>query len=95
MGHMHATEFAGALDGSVSLEAAIGWHLRSNHYPPHPAFMVPVALAAIEAVNEGDYDRVIDLPDEVVFQDGRTSVEARLIVDSLHLGAFIGWAGED
>ena len=43
-------------DGSVSLSAALHWHLRSNHYPPHPLSMIPVAVAAVEAMNAGDYD---------------------------------------
>ena len=49
-------------EGNISLQRAVSWHLSSNHYPPHPPYMVPVALAAIEAGNEEEWDRDIELP---------------------------------
>jgi len=75
-------------DGQVSLSAAIHWHLRSNHFPPVPLPMVPVAVAAVEALSEDD-DRLIDLPTGVEFRDGRTSVEASVIAESFRLWTFI------
>lgn len=75
-------------DGQVSLRAAIHWHLRSNHFPPVPLPMVPVAVAAVEAVNEDEPERLISLPAGVAHRDGRTAVEAYTIVDSLRLEAF-------
>jgi hypothetical protein len=76
-------------DGLVSLQRAIGWHLQSNHYPPVPTVMNAPALAAIEALNEDDGDRLIDLPEGVEFRDGRTSVEAHVLAESFHLYGFV------
>ena len=82
-----SAEDINALIGST--EQAIGWHLQSNHYPPVPPIMNPVALAAIDAGNEQDFDRLIELPDGVEFRDGRTAVEAWRIIESFHLDTFI------
>jgi len=60
MGNLQATEFANL----ASLEQGITWQLRCNHYPPVPASMVPVAIAAIQACNAGDPERLIDSPFE-------------------------------
>ncbi len=89
MGHATAAGFAEAVeDGSIDLTAALHYHLRVNHFPPHPAFMVPIAQAAVEAMNADDpYDR-IPMPDGVLFR-GATHAEAYLIADALHLDAFI------
>ena len=63
MGSMGALGFAEQVsEGNVSLTAAIHWHLTANHYPPPPAFMVPVAVAAVEAGQDEDWDRDIELP---------------------------------
>jgi hypothetical protein len=56
--------------------------------------MLPVAKAAIEAVNEDDPDRLVSMPDDMVFKDGREAVEAWRVVESLHLDEFLG-ANED
>jgi hypothetical protein len=75
-------------DGLATLTQAITWQLRSNHYPPVPMAMVPVAVAAVEALNEDD-DRLIDMPEGVEFRDGRTAVEASVIAESFHLYGFV------
>lgn len=69
-------------------ETTMTWHLRSNHFPPHPHFMVPVAMAAVDALNEGDNDREIELPKDVEFK-GRTKIAAWEIAESLHLWDFV------
>lgn len=61
MGWLHATEYA---NSGVSLEKSVTWQLRYNFFPPHPIEMVPVAIQAIEACLEGDYERLIDSPHE-------------------------------
>ena len=58
MGHLSAMDMAAHAD----LDTALSWHLRSNHYPPVPTFMIPLAKAAIEAFNDGEPDRVLELP---------------------------------
>lgn len=81
-----------SLEGMLEMidrNTALGWHLQSNHFPPHPAEMIPVAAAAIDATNVGDNNRLIDLFEGVTWRDGRSAVEAWRLVDSLHLDAFI------
>lgn len=75
-------------------EVTMTWHLRSNHYPPHPSFMIPFALEAVEALNEEDEDRSIDLPDGAEFRDGRTALPAWEIADALHLWDFVAAGSE-
>jgi hypothetical protein len=70
-------------------DRALEWHLQYNHYPPHPAAMVAVARAAIDAARAEDPDRLITLPEGTTYRDGRPAVEAWRIVDSLHLGPFL------
>jgi len=73
----------------TDLDTALGWHMKSNLFPPPPSFMIPVAAAAIDAANEGETDRLIELPDGVEFRDGRTAVEAWRIIESFRLDSFI------
>lgn len=86
MGSLQAQEMARLAD----LDTALRWHLHSNHYPPLPLAFLPTCKAAIEAMEEEEAERLIDLPDGISWRDGRTAVEAWRIVESLHLGAFIG-----
>lgn len=85
MGYASALEMRDQLERKAALE----WHLRFNHYPPVPSIMVDVAEAAIDAGNDDEYDRMIDLPEGVTFRDGSTSIRAGQVVESLHLDAFI------
>ena len=71
-----------------SLEEGIKMHLRTNHYPPVPESMVPVCLDAIDAANEGDWNRDIDLPEGVMFR-GLTTAPADAIVEQHHLEFWI------
>lgn len=66
MGAMQAAEMAEML----SIEDGIAWHLRSNHYPPIPASMVEPCIEAINACNELDHDRKIQLPIDGVDRNG-------------------------
>lgn len=63
MGHSTAAGYAELVDdGGLSLTTAMHIHLTSNHYPPVPTFMVPVAVAAVEAGQDEDWDRELELP---------------------------------
>jgi hypothetical protein len=85
---MHASELASG-DFVHDLDHQLAIHFTSNCYPPIPSIMIPVAIEAINACNEGDYDHVIDLPDPVQFR-GSLSVTATNAVDALFLHAWIG-----
>ena len=87
MGINFATDLASG-DFVQSIDRQISIHFSSNCYPPVPQFMVQVAIDAIDAINEGDLDRQIDLPAGVSFRDSKT-VSASDVVDQLRLDAWI------
>jgi hypothetical protein len=84
MGRNLAEELA----GSLGLRQSLAIHLRSNHYPPVPTSMIEPCIEAIQACNEGDYDRQIDLPEGVSWR-GKTQAPAHAIAESHHLDAWI------
>jgi hypothetical protein len=89
MGNFQAAEFAGLVgEGAISLEQAIGWHLQSNHYPPVPLSMVPVCIEAIEAGQEEDWGRLIELPEGVLWR-GKNSAPASALVEAHHLDSWL------
>jgi hypothetical protein len=69
----------------LSMDAALLWHLTSNHFPPVPATLVPVARAAIAAANMGDWQQMIPFPDGFP----KAELTAGEIVEGLHLEAFL------
>jgi hypothetical protein len=78
----------GLTDTDLTLSDQISIHFSSNCYPPIPKIMIPVAVAAIDAYYEEDYDLMIPLPDGVEFRDGSTSVSASQAIQSLRLDAW-------
>ena len=78
-----------AAEGMVYMEAAIEAHLSSNHYPPIPHTMVPIAVAAIEAYEDEDFERVLSLPEGVEFK-GQSTCPAHEAMDYMHLYVFLG-----
>ena len=89
MGSLQAEEFAGMVrEGSVVLDAALHWHLRSNHFPPLPLALIEVAKAAIQKANNEEYEAEIDMPDGISFRDAGKATVYQLI-ESMHLESFI------
>ena len=84
MGRLAAEDMA----AHATLDVALSWHLTSNHYPPVPTTMIQPCKAAIEAYNEGGYDRIIPLPQGVSWRDSR-GAPAWAIVEGHHLESFI------
>ena len=82
----------GITETELTIEQQIGMHFASNCYPPIPSIMIPVAVAAIDAYWEEDYDLMIPLPEGVEFRTGATSVSASQAIESLRLDA---WCVED
>ena len=78
----------GITETDLSLEEQIGWHFSSNCYPPIPKIMIPVAIEAIDAYWEEDYQRLVELPEGVEFRDGSTSITAAQAIESLRLDAW-------
>ena len=84
MGALQAMDMAETVD----INTALSWHLTSNHYPPVPTSMVPVCIEAIDAANEDDWDRELDLPEGVSWR-GLTTAPASAIIEGHHLDAWI------
>jgi hypothetical protein len=87
MGSLHAIELASG-EFVPTLNDQIAIHFQSNCYPPIPQIMIPVAIEAIQAVNDEDFDRVIDLPEGVNFRNA-TTIKACQAVDALYLNAWV------
>ena len=85
MGRMYAK---GIAETETPLETQIEWHLQGNHYPPVPKSMVKPCIEAIDAGNEGDWDREISMPDGVLYR-GLTKAPAHAIIEAHHLDTWI------
>lgn len=83
MGSLQAAEMAEML----SIEDAIIWQLRSNHFPPVPMSMVQPCIEAINAYNNGNPEEEIDLSGSLY--RGNTTAPAWAIIDAHHLHAWI------
>ena len=90
MGRQYATD----LNEFVGGDAAIEIHYTHNCLPKVPLFFVQSAREAIDAGNDRDWNRLIDLPEQVQWKDGRTAIEAHLLIESFRLDGFIE-AGEE
>ena len=85
MGYNFASDLATT---DIDLRSALSIHLTANHYPPVPTSMIEPCINAIDAFLEWDYDRMIDLPEGVLWRN-QTSAPAHAIVEGHHLDAFI------
>jgi len=74
--------------GSDNPRQAMEWHLTANHFPPVPTTMVDACFQAIDALNEGDYDKLIQLPEGVGYR-GRVAAPASAIVEAHHLESWL------
>jgi len=73
---------------SISLEQTMSWHLTSNHFPPVPVSMIPVCIEAIENANDGEWDKLVSLPEGVGYR-GLTVAPTHAIIEQHHLDAWI------
>lgn len=93
MGNLQAMEMASMVD---DIDVALGWHLRSNHYPPVHGVFIDVAKEAIEKgaranvlAEIGMYDEVQEiLNEEVDLPNGRVQTIGG-VIEGLHLDAFV------
>jgi len=84
MGYNTALDLAESFD----LDQAILIHLRGNHYPPVPSSMVAPCIDAIDAYYEGEYDKLIKLPEGVLWR-GQANAPASSIIEAHHLEAWL------
>lgn len=102
MGNNFATEMTdGTLEDlgiHLTLEQQISIQLTSNHYPPVPTAMIQPCIEAIQACNEDESNRLIQLPIDGVDRNGepfqitwrgQDSAPAWAIVEGHHLDPWI------
>ena len=75
-------------NSEIDLSSAIAIHLSSNHYPPVPKSMVEPCIEAIFALDEGEPDREIPMPEGVSYK-GLDTAPAWAIVEQHRLEAWI------
>ena len=85
MGSLQSVELA---ESDLDLETQITIQLRSNHYPPVPVSMVPVCIEAIDKVNAGEGNWLVELPQGVYYK-GEIVAPASAIVEQHHLEYWI------
>lgn len=82
MGRSSAVDMA---EHNHDLESAITWHLRNNHFPPHPYIMIPVAMRAIKKFNKGLWNTKVRLPISVDHKVHGRLVPVPAFLESMHL----------
>ncbi len=88
MGNMTARELAFLGNEGLGLDTAISFHLTSNHFPPVPTIMVGACVEAIDNANEGEWDKLVQLPEGVGYR-GRTVAPTKAIIEQHHLDSFL------
>jgi hypothetical protein len=84
MGSLQAMEMAEML----SIDDALAWHLRSNHFPPIPLSMIEPCKEAIQNALEGDWMKLVSLPEGVGYK-GLTAAPTYAIIEQHHLDAWV------
>ena len=66
------------------------YHLVNNHYPPLRRDMAPACVRAVKAINEGEWDRQIELPEGMRYGDQLAkTAPANVIAAFHHLDSFL------
>jgi|SRR5579864_5440187 len=90
----------------ASEEVALAWHLRSNHFPPIPAYMEPLARRVLRIVrgaiaeHDGEvpravWDRRLKLPGNVTHRVTGGYATVWALFEHMHLECFIDTIGDD
>ena len=96
MGRMTAVGCKDMVDeGQMSLDNALMIHLRSNHYPPIPSSMVPVAKRALAKANKGEWNKKVRLPEGVEHRVHGKLVPVHIVMEYMHLDSFLDQPEED
>ncbi len=70
----------------TNLEVALTFHFRSNHYPPLPLSLIPIAIKIIKG-EVGENDK-IELPQGISYKGSKTA-PVRECIKAWHLDAFL------
>ena len=71
-----------------TLEQQLSLHFQTNCYPPIPQQMIPTAIEALDNANEGNWNKMIRLPEGVTFR-GYPIIKTADVVESYRLGMWI------
>jgi hypothetical protein len=82
------------VESVVDIHQSMAIHLTSNHYPPVPVSMVQPCIDAIYACDEEEYDKLIELPQGVMWR-GQNSAPAHAIVEGHHLQPWLYSEGDE
>jgi|HubBroStandDraft_6_1064221.scaffolds.fasta_scaffold73295_4 hypothetical protein len=84
MGSLRALDMAALVrTDELPLEVALSDHLLYNHFPPVGLRWLQPCVDAIAAMSAGRFHQLITPP------DARPPIEACVLVESLHLDAFV------
>lgn len=92
MGYQFAYDLGASVAGHphlmrLKLEDAVRQHVFYNFYPPLPAAVIEPCVQAIEAYQDGEYDRIIET--EFEHRIHGHQVPASAIVDACKLHGFV------
>ena len=73
---------------NLSLEDQVAIHLATNIFPKPPAYMVDIAIEALDCVNNGEGHLSIKMPEGVIFR-GSGWGNTRDIVEAYRLGMWV------
>ena len=79
----------GIADSGLDLDLQLQWHFTSNCYPPIPLLMIAPAKEAIALAENGEADEMVQMPDGAEHRKYGSQVPAWVMIQSLHLEAFI------
>lgn len=68
----------------TNLEAALTYHFRSNHYPPLPYSLIPVAIQIVK----GEVTDEVELPEGITWK-GQKSAPVSECIKAWHLSEFL------
>lgn len=93
MGYLSARDMA---QQAPNLDVALEWHFRSNHFPPLPYELIPVAKRIIEVVHNdgaaaGD---TVDLLEGTTWR-GKSYAPLYACIEAWHLDAFLETDNEE
>jgi len=80
----------GIADSGLDLDTQLHWHFTTNCYPPVPLGMIPPAKAAIALAESGESDEMVEMPEGAQHRKYGSQVPAWVVIQSLHLAAFVG-----
>lgn len=80
-------------NSDLDRETAMGYHLRSNFYPPIPVSMARPCIEAIDAAWDKDFDLEIKMPDGISYK-GKTTAPAWAIIEQHRLDPWLEYSDD-